>query len=138
MKKTQELPNRGELRAAARDRFMRPMNPAAGGLVGKVPEGDGWTGEQLQAAFEEALFERRMGDALHTARETRGITGVELARRTGVSPMRISQLERVGGNVEVQTLSRVADALGYDVTVTLTPREGGRAIIASIARPTDP
>jgi ribosome-binding protein aMBF1 (putative translation factor) len=122
-----QLPDRATLRAAAQKRLERPSDRI---LLGQVPEEGGYTPTEIKALFEEALLERRVGEALQEARKSRNVSGAELARRIGVSAMRISQLERVSGNVEVQTLARVAEALGFQLTLTLTPKEGGKPITA--------
>ena len=119
------LPDREVVRVKAAQLLQQP----AGYIVeGRTLEDSGYTSPELKTLFEEALLEQRMGQALQTARKGRGLSGSELARRLGVTPMRVHQLERVQGNVELQTLARVADALNYELTVILTPREGGASI----------
>ncbi len=123
--KPKNLPDREALRVKAAELLQQP----AGYIVeGPTLEGSGYSAPELKHMFEEALLEQRMGQALQTARKGRGLSGSELARRLGVTPMRVHQLERVQGNVELQTLARVADALNYDLTLILTPREGGASI----------
>jgi len=121
------LPERSALRASALKRLERPSDRI---LSGAVPEEGGYSPAELKTLLDEALLEQRVGEVLQAARKARNMSGAELARRVGVSAMRISQLERVSGNVEVQTLVRVAEALGFELTLTLTPKEGGTPLTA--------
>lgn len=58
-----------------------------------------------------------------------GMSGVDLARRMGISPSRVSQLERAEptGEIKVTTLERAADAMGCDVVYVFVPRPGSAA-----------
>ncbi len=51
----------------------------------------------------------------------------ELARRLGVSPARISVLERdeQKGAVTLKMMARAAEALGYDFVYALVPKQAG-------------
>lgn len=119
------LPDRAELQVRAAVLLEQPDGYI---VSGPLPQGEGYSAPELQAIFHEALLEQTLGQALQDARKHRGLSGSELARRLSVTPMRVHQLERVQGNVEMQTLVRVANALEYDLTLTLTPREGGQSI----------
>ena len=119
------LPNRDSLNLRAATLLNLPPGHI---LEGAAPEGVGYTAPELQTMFQEALLDQNLGQALQEARKLRRLSGSELARRLSVTPMRVHQLEKVQGNVEVQTLVRVANALEYDLTLTLTPREGGDSI----------
>lgn len=58
-------------------------------------------------------------------REAQNLLGLELARRMGVSPARISVLERDEhrGAVTLKMMARAAEALGCDFVYALLPRE---------------
>jgi transcriptional regulator with XRE-family HTH domain len=69
----------------------------------------------------------RLGGLLRHARRERGLTVQDVAERAGVTPSRISQVERaeVEGALQLDTLARFAGALGYRLRYELIP-EGER------------
>ena len=85
--------------------------------------------DELAVQVEEALVAASAGDLIGLARAARGLSMRELAAQLGVSSARVSQVQH-GSGVEVQTLGRYAHALGYELTLTLTPLEGGPPIVA--------
>lgn len=85
--------------------------------------------DELAVQVEEALVAASAGDLIGRARAARGLSMRELAAQLGVSSARVSQVQH-GSGVEVQTLVRYAHALGYELTLTLTPLEGGPPIVA--------
>jgi len=60
---------------------------------------------------------------LHRARIERGLSVAEAARLAGVSPSRVSQVERAesAGSLRLDTLERFAAALGYRLRYELAP-----------------
>jgi DNA-binding XRE family transcriptional regulator len=68
-------------------------------------------------------FPKGRGGLLRLARRERGLTVQEVADRAGVTPSRISQVERaeVEGTLQLDTLSRFATALGYHLRYELVP-----------------
>ncbi len=89
-----------------------------------VQEGDGG----LEADVQVALIADSVAHALKLARAQTYLTAKELAERRGLSKGRLSKIENGSLNPTVGTLAEHADALGYDVTVVLTPRNHGKAI----------
>jgi transcriptional regulator with XRE-family HTH domain len=63
-------------------------------------------------ALSAAPAATRVGSALRTLREERGITQTELARTAGISPSAISQAERGKRGLSVDTLLTLSDRLG--------------------------
>jgi DNA-binding Xre family transcriptional regulator len=59
---------------------------------------------------------------LNLARRREGLSLGELAERTGIDRGNLSRLENSVENVELNTLARLADALGYDIVVDLRKR----------------
>lgn len=59
---------------------------------------------------------------LRAARHDAGLSQEALAHKVGVSQQQIAGLESPDANLTLGTLLRVADALGQDVTVDLSPR----------------
>jgi DNA-binding XRE family transcriptional regulator/predicted RNase H-like HicB family nuclease len=60
---------------------------------------------------------------LRAARQRAGLSQAALARKVGVTQQQIAGLESPDSNLTVGTLLRVADALGQDVTIDLSPQD---------------
>ncbi len=58
----------------------------------------------------------------------------EIAERMMVTPSRVSQLLSGDGNLRIATLARIADACGWDLSITATPRDGNAEGITVPAR----
>ena len=59
---------------------------------------------------------------LKLARLREGVSLAEVAERTGIDRGNLSRLEKDVDNVELATLTRLADAIGYDVVVDFRKR----------------
>jgi transcriptional regulator with XRE-family HTH domain len=79
------------------------------------------------------IYPKRLGGLLRHARRERGITVQEVAERAGVTPSRISQVERaeVMGTLQLDTLDRFAAALGYRLRYELVPEEEPLPMLSS-------
>jgi transcriptional regulator with XRE-family HTH domain len=78
-------------------------------------------------------YPKRQGGLLRLARSERGLTAQEVAERAGVSPSRISQVERaeIDGTLQLDTLDRFAAALGYRLRYELVHADEHAAMLAS-------
>jgi transcriptional regulator with XRE-family HTH domain len=78
-------------------------------------------------------YPKRDGGLLRLARIEYGFTAQEVAERAGVSPSRISQVERaeLDGTLQLDTLDRFATALGYRLRYELVPADEQAAVLAS-------
>lgn len=94
-----------------------------------------WTIAQVKDTLADAALERSVSDLLSRARHESSLTLAEVGERLGVSRARASQLEHPDANLELKTLMRLADALGYDVVLALKPRTGTGAPLAAKLRP---
>lgn len=65
----------------------------------------------------EATFNVAMADMLSSARASLGISQAELSKRTGIDQSDISKLERGIGNPSINTLNRLANALGKELII---------------------
>jgi transcriptional regulator with XRE-family HTH domain len=59
---------------------------------------------------------------MRTARQRAGLTQEALARKVGVRQQQIAGLESPDANITLGTLLRVAEALGQDVVIDLSPK----------------
>ncbi len=92
------------------------------------------TPETITSMLEQAVISQSLSKMLKNARLESGMTLAQVSERMGVSRGRIGQLESEGANLEAQTLTRLADALEYDVVLTLKPRVAGRQTISTELR----
>jgi transcriptional regulator with XRE-family HTH domain len=59
----------------------------------------------------------RIGNLMASIRESKGMTQRQMAEKCGVTFQNISKIENGRYNVGVDVLSRMAEALGYEVTI---------------------
>ena len=78
-------------------------------------------------------YPKRDGGLLRLARRERDLTAQDVAARAGVSPSRISQVERaeLDGTLQLDTLDRFATALGYRLRYELVPADQHAAVLAA-------
>jgi ribosome-binding protein aMBF1 (putative translation factor) len=86
---------------------------------------------ELVSTLEREVQAERVGELLKQARETQGVTLRELARRMKVKHPTIVNFEKAS-SVELSTVARVAEALGYDVWLELSPKQGGEMLSAKL------
>jgi len=77
----------------------------------------------------------RIGERLASLRADRGLRVVELARRAGVSPSLVSQIERGQSRPSVTTLVALADGVGAPIDALF--REAAPADAAEAPEPDD-
>jgi ribosome-binding protein aMBF1 (putative translation factor) len=73
--------------------------------------------------WAEYAVERMIAKQLIKYRMAHNLTQEELAQRAGTSHSQISRLESGQHHSSIQTLEKIADALGLDLVVTFTPRQ---------------
>jgi DNA-binding Xre family transcriptional regulator len=93
----------------------------------------GWTAQDIREALLENLLSDSLGDMLQNARKTRKVTGEHLGKRMGVSKARVAQLEALkSGQVELQTLTHFAHALGYQVNINFIPQDKKAKVLSTV------
>ncbi len=107
-----------------RDDIIIPKTPV------NIPEEDP---RDLLEMVEQGYMESKIGALLEDARKTRDIGKRELARSLGTTHGRISTLEKAQ-NLELKSITEVANALGFDVQVTLISREDGATLGTTFRR----
>jgi len=78
--------------------------------------------EELGDRMKKASPARIALAKLNLARLREGLSLAQMAERTGIDRGNLSRLENNVENVELNTLARLADALGYDIVVDLRKR----------------
>jgi DNA-binding Xre family transcriptional regulator len=99
-------------------------------IIGRLPDEKRAEHAQVITQVEEELGDRikrpspaRVALAkLKMARLREGLSLTDVSERTGIDRGNVSKLEQNADNVELNTLVRLADALGYDVVVDLRKR----------------
>ncbi|MBX9757729.1 MAG: mobile mystery protein A [Beijerinckiaceae bacterium] len=73
---------------------------------------------------------------LRAIRDALGMSGVQLARRLGVSPQSVDSLERseASGSIKLETLRRAAEALDCTLVYALVPNKPLERIVSERAR----
>jgi hypothetical protein len=89
-----------------------------------IPESDPDT---LLETVEQAYLSEKIGELLEAARKQRKVGKRELARALQTSHGRISALEKAE-NLELKSIAAVAAQLGFDVQVSLIPKDGGMSL----------
>lgn len=97
----------------------------------------GQTLDEVREALVDALLQDSLSALLQSARASAHLSLADVAERLRVSRSWIHQLEQDGANLQLATLARLADALGYDVSVTFVARDGERPPLSAPLPPGD-
>jgi len=96
--------------------------------------------EQLEATLENLFCMRHVKRPakgwLRAVREALGMSGKQFARRLGVSPPRVTALEKdeLNGSVSIKTMRQAAEALNCVFVYGVIPRESLTDIVRKRAR----
>jgi hypothetical protein len=47
-----------------------------------------------------------------------------------VANLHVAQIQKAGNAIEIPTLAKYAEALGYDLEIAFVPRQGGERLVA--------
>lgn len=64
----------------------------------------------------------RLGQAIRSMRQHRGLTQQEVAARASVPRRKVIEVEQGSARVAIETYAKVADALGGELSVTIVRR----------------
>jgi len=78
--------------------------------------------EELRDRIKQPSPTRVALAKLKVARVREGLSLADVSQKTGIARGNISKLENNADNIEIDTLVRLADALGYDVVVEFKRR----------------
>jgi len=114
----------------AQERTPKRLAEQAARIIGRLPERQRAALDRAAAEVKGELSERikKAGPSrvalakLKLARLREGLGLGEIAEKTGIDRGNLCKLENNAENVELNTLARLADALGYDVVVELRKR----------------
>lgn len=87
------------------------------------------TPQEIQATLESDLITQSVSQLITHARKKRGLTLEQIGQIMNVGKGRMSQIEKAGANLELQTLARVAQALEYDLKVSFVSRQNNLEIL---------
>jgi ribosome-binding protein aMBF1 (putative translation factor) len=91
-----------------------------------------WTPERIKQKVAEELLTYSLGELLEQARLAKGVSAAQHATRLRVTRSQIYQNERPDANLELATLLRHAEALGYSVEVVLTSKRGDAGRLVAV------
>ncbi len=86
------------------------------------------TMQEFQSELETTIQAAKVGELVKMARKVRKISVRDLAKKINVSHPRVLEVENSDSTLELQTLVRYANALGFKVKVSFAPVEGGKIL----------
>lgn len=102
----------------------RNFDELASGLKEQWSDDATRTYQDATASYARELEVRRtLGRAVAAIRQEQGLTQTALARATSIQQAEISRIERGHGNPTVDTLARLAAALGRELSLTAITSE---------------
>jgi len=84
----------------------------------------------LREYLHQAIF-YKLADEILLMRKQRGLTQQELAKKAGTTQAVVSRLENASVRASLETVAKIADALGAAVEIHLKPLEDIKDEIAS-------
>jgi hypothetical protein len=136
--------NRNEVQNALR--LAEPPDEELMALLGELGEGEavtggrrvageGYSAAEIARELSHAIVADSVGEMLAAARKESGQSLRHVGLVAGVSHGRVREMER-SSNLEVATLTRMAEAMGYEVKIIFEPRRpGARRITADLHLP---
>lgn len=88
--------------------------------------------ERQEYAVAETALD--LACVLYQIRQEQGLTQREAAKRAGLQQQAISRMEQAATNIQLGTLRRYLDALGYSIQINVVDKQNGE-IAATAAGP---
>ncbi len=98
----------------------------------RKPKAQGESFNDFKARWQNALVAESVGDVLAKARTESGLSLTQAATKTNLTRGRMAQLENDKANLEIQTIVKQAQALGYKVRLSLEPEDGAKSMITVV------
>lgn len=111
--------------------FLRALNALEGKEVVGQPEDLPQVGLTPKELAEAVVLES-VGEALKSIREQVGLTTRETGELLGISHARISQIERPDASLNLLTVARTAQKLGYRTKLVFESEVGGSSITVPV------
>ena len=86
--------------------------------------------EEFSNTLDQLIAVQTVGDGLRQARKRRKLSSRQLAIQLELSQTRIMEMERANTELELRTVARVAEGLGYRVKLELIPDDANEPIIS--------
>jgi ribosome-binding protein aMBF1 (putative translation factor) len=83
---------------------------------------------ELMAFLDDLISHKRLGEALKAAREEQGLSTRALAKQVDLSHTRIQAIESANETLEMQTVAKIAEALGYRINVQFIPNDTSKSL----------
>lgn len=90
------------------------------------------TPRDLETFVKEAIISHSIGGILAKARQENNYSLSEVAKRVKATRGRVAQVEHPSANLEINTLVRYAEALGYRVNITLEPTSKDKSVLKAV------
>ncbi len=98
-----------------------------------VAEGSSFVIEDFatfSSTLDQLIAVQTVGDGLRQARKRRKLTSRQLASQLDLSQTRIMEMERANTELELRTVARVAEGLGYRLKLELIPNDANEPTIS--------
>lgn len=89
-----------------------------------------FTPQQIAATIKAEVVARSAGELVEKAMQAQDVSLRELASRLGVVNSRVAEIRKAGQAIEVQTLARYAEALGYELEISFVAKDNGKRLVA--------
>jgi Helix-turn-helix domain len=104
------------------------LNPSKDYVERSHPDtSSGTSPKQIVHTLKAELAVRSAGELVHKAMDAQKVSLREMASRLGVVNSRVAEIRKSGQAIEVQTLARYAEALGYDLEIAFV-KDGERLV----------
>ncbi len=117
----------GNLTAAERKLLESALSETTPRTLRKEAKVGAMSQKDLEALFEVEV--QNAAELIRKAKEKRRVSQRDLASRLGVANPRVAQIQKAGNAIEIPTLAKYAEALGYDLEIAFVPRQGGERLV---------
>lgn len=97
----------------------------------------GWKGRTLYAIIDSTMAITSISSALTAARTEAGLSQRQLAAKAGTAQSLVARIERGQANPTMDTITRLVDAAGFDLEITVVPKPASDPIVELLKRDVD-
>jgi ribosome-binding protein aMBF1 (putative translation factor) len=117
----------GKLSATERNLLEAALNETKPRTLRKGANTVSLSQKELETFFEVEV--QNAAELIRKAKEKGRVSQRDLASRVGVANPRVAQIQKAGNAIEIPTLAKYAEALGYDLEIAFVPRQGGERLV---------